>query len=415
MAVKVLLLEGIHSCAAETLTKMGFYVEEEACSLQGEDLVKRAKGFHVVGIRSKTYLDSHVIGQLPDLRSIGAFCIGTNQVDLEAANRLGIPTFNAPYSNTRSVAELVICEMIALSRRLGDVNSKAHNGKWLKSAKGSHEIRGKTLGIVGYGHIGSQVSVLAEAMGLKVIFYDIVKKLSLGNAQSSESLEALLQVSDFVTLHVPATSQTENMMGAREFELMKPGSYLINASRGNVVDIEVLVDAVKSKKIAGAAIDVYPQEPDSNDEHFESVLQGLSNVILTPHIGGSTEEAQQAIGYEVAESLIRFLHFGFTGGAVNFPNLEVPLQIDGHRLINVHRNVPGVMGAINSIVSNVGANIRSQYLSTDSRIGYVVMDMEKGQFHEAAQKISELETSIKTQALIAKNLSGIEDIKGVKN
>jgi D-3-phosphoglycerate dehydrogenase len=397
MTTKVLLLEGIHNCAKDTLINAGFHVETETRSLHGKELLNRAKGFHAIGIRSKTMLPAELLRELPELRVIGAFCIGTNQIDLTAANRLGVPVFNAPYSNTRSVAELVICELIALSRKLGDVNNKVHQGAWIKSATGSHEIRGKTLGIIGYGHIGSQVSVLAESMGLKVLFYDIVKKLSLGNAQSTDSLSELLSRSDFVTLHVPETQQTQNMMGKEQFDLMKKGSYLINASRGNVVVIEDLVVALKEKRIVGAAIDVFPKEPASNEEKFVSALQGVENVILTPHIGGSTEEAQEAIGYEVAESFKRFVNFGYTGGAVNFPNLEVPMHIDGHRLINVHKNVPGVMRSINSIVSDLGANIRSQYLSTDSHIGYVVMDMEKGMFNEAAKKISQLDTSIKTE------------------
>ncbi|MCB0356419.1 MAG: phosphoglycerate dehydrogenase [Bdellovibrionales bacterium] len=397
MVEKILLLEGIHPCAKENLENAGLQVELLAQALKGQELIDCAKGYHAVGIRSKTQLTQDVIKELPELRVIGAFCIGTNQIDLDTANHSGIPVFNAPYSNTRSVAELVICELVALSRKLGDINMMAHNGKWLKSASGSHEIRGKTLGIVGYGHIGSQVSVLAESMGLKVLFYDIVKKLPLGNAQETASLDELLIRADFVTLHVPQTPQTENMMTMAQIQKMKKGSYLLNASRGTVVVIEDLIIALKEKHLAGAAIDVYPKEPASNDEKFSSQLQGLSNVILTPHIGGSTEEAQQAIGLEVAESLIRYLKFGFTGGAVNFPNLEVPLRIDGHRLVNVHKNVPGVMREINSIVSDVGANIRSQYLATDSAIGYVVMDMERGKFHEAANKIAALKTSIKTQ------------------
>lgn len=393
---KILLLEGIHASAVDTLKKEGFAVDIEKNAFNGQELIERAQGYQALGIRSKTQLTQEVIRALPELRVIGAFCIGTNQIDLETANLCGLPAFNAPYSNTRSVAELVISEMIALARKLGDVNMLAHKGQWLKSAKGNHEIRGKILGIVGYGHIGSQVSILAEAMGLKVLFFDILKKLPLGNARSLDNLDELLERSDFVTLHVPETPLTTQMMAAPQLEKMKKDSFLINASRGTVVVIPDLVEALKSGHLAGAAVDVYPQEPDSNNEAFQSELQGIPNVILTPHIGGSTEEAQQAIGFEVAESLNRFLRYGFTGGAVNFPNLEVPLHIDGHRLMNVHKNVPGVMREINSIVSDVGANIRSQYLATDLNIGYVVMDMERGQFHEAAEKISQLPTSIKT-------------------
>ncbi|MCB9025477.1 MAG: phosphoglycerate dehydrogenase [Bdellovibrionaceae bacterium] len=394
---KILLLEGIHPNAIEILEKEGFQVELEKSAFNGKDLIERAQGYQALGIRSKTQLTQEVIKSLPELRVIGAFCIGINQIDLETSNICGIPAFNAPYSNTRSVAELVISEMIALARKLGDVNMMAHKGQWLKSANGNHEIRGKTLGIVGYGHIGSQVSVLAEAMGLKVLYFDILKKLPLGNARSMDSLDELLGLSDFVTLHVPETPMTTNLMSSHQLNKMKKGSFLINASRGTVVDIPDLVTALKTQHLAGAAIDVYPKEPDSNNESFTSELQNLENVILTPHIGGSTEEAQQAIGCEVAESLIRYLKFSFTGGAVNFPNLEVPMHIDGHRLMNVHKNVPGVMREINSIVSDVGANIRSQYLATDANIGYVVMDMEKGHFKEAAKKIAALPTSIKTQ------------------
>ncbi len=397
MSNKILLLEGIHNCAVQALESEGFDVDLEDHAINGKDLAERAQGYAAIGIRSKTQFTQEVIRELPELRVIGAFCIGTNQIDLETSNLLGVPAFNAPYSNTRSVAELVICEMVGLSRKLADISSLAHKGQWLKSAKGSHEIRGKTLGIIGYGHIGSQLSVLAEAMGLKVLFFDVVKKLSLGNAQSTDSLEELMGKSDFVSLHVPQTPSTKNMIGEKELQQMKAGAYLINASRGTVVVIEDLVKALKSKHLAGAAVDVYPKEPASNNEVFESKLQGLDNVILTPHIGGSTEEAQKAIGAEVAESFTRYLKFGFTGGAVNFPNLEVPLNIEGHRLINVHKNTPGVMGEINSLISKIGANIRSQYLSTDSSIGYVVMDLDEDKSGEAVRLISELETSIKTR------------------
>ncbi|PIS11575.1 MAG: phosphoglycerate dehydrogenase, partial [Bdellovibrio sp. CG10_big_fil_rev_8_21_14_0_10_47_8] len=331
--------------------------------------------------------------------TIGCFCIGTNQVELSPAKMTGVPVFNAPYSNTRSVAELVLAEMVALSRQLGDRNTLAHRGEWMKTAEGSREVRGKTLGIVGYGHIGSQVSILAEALSLKVIYFDVVKKLPLGNAVSVNSLEELLSRSDFVTLHVPETPQTKDMISSRELNQMKNGSYLINASRGSVVVIEDLVKALESKHLAGCAIDVFPVEPSSNKEKFSSPLQGLSNVILTPHVGGSTEEAQHAIGLEVAESFIRFLKIGSTSGAVNFPNVDLPIHQASHRILNVHRNEPGVLGEINGLVSKAGVNILAQYLSTDSKIGYLVMDVEKDNAFPLSEEIKKLSRSMRTRVV----------------
>jgi D-3-phosphoglycerate dehydrogenase len=297
------------------------------------------------------------------------------------------------------VAELVIAEMIALSRQLGDRSMAAHKGEWIKSAEGSKEVRGKTLGIVGYGHIGSQLSVLAEALGLNVIFFDIIKKLPLGNARSITTLEELLTKSDFVSLHVPETPQTKDMITSRELAMMKKGSFLINASRGTVVVIEALVEALKTRHIAGCAIDVFPIEPSSNKERFISPLQNLSNVLLTPHIGGSTEEAQYAIGLEVAESFIRFLSTGSTQGAVNFPKVDVPLQKNSHRILNIHRNEPGVLGEINSVVSKAGANILAQSLATDNQIGYLIMDLEKAEAREVEREISKLKRSLRTRLL----------------
>lgn len=397
---RVLLLEGIHPRAKETLERDGCVVQLESHSPSEKDLMEMVRGFDVVGIRSKTRLTEKVLRANPDLLAVGAFCIGTDQVDTERASVLGVPVFNAPYSNTRSVAELVLCEVVALSRYLGDRNTEAHKGEWTKSAKGAHEVRGKTLGIVGYGHIGSQVAVLAEAFGMRVLFYDVVKKLPLGNSQSTDSLTDLLKQSDFVTLHVPDTAQTRNMISAAQLEVMKRGSYLINASRGMVVNIRDLAECLRSGHIAGAAADVFPEEPSSNNEKFVSELQGLKNVILTPHIGGSTEEAQEAIGVEVALSLIGFLRTGSSRGAVNFPNVDLPMIHQGaHRMLNVHRNVPGVLSEINSIVSDLGANIRAQYLSTTAAIGYLVMDMEKGEADQVAQQVKRLETSIKTRVV----------------
>lgn len=394
---RILLLENIHPIAKERLMEEGFSVELRTDSPSEEVLKTLLPQFDVVGIRSKTEIRQEVLASAPNLMGIGCFCIGTNQVDLQPAKLMGIPVFNAPYSNTRSVAELVISEMIALARQLGDRNTLAHQGGWMKSADGAREIRGKTLGIIGYGHIGSQVSIMAEAMGLKVLFYDVVKKLPLGNATASPTLFELLEKSDFVTLHVPETPQTQNMIGAAELRRMQKGSYLLNLSRGTVVVIEDLVNALKEGHIGGAALDVFPEEPASNKERFVSPLQGLKNVILTPHIGGSTEEAQYAIGLEVAESFRKFLRAGSTSGAVNFPHVDIPVTVGAHRILNVHRNEPGVLGEINSLVSKHGANILAQQLSTDPRIGYMIMDVEKAEAQALCYDIGGLGRSIKTR------------------
>jgi len=398
--VKILLVEAIHSIAKEQLESAGFDVTLISHSPDEEELIQLIPQYQILGIRSKTTLTDLFFQKSSHLLAVGAFCIGTNQIDLESANHKGIPVFNAPYSNTRSVAELVIAEVIALSRQLGDRNMGAHKGEWLKSAVGSREVRGKTLGIVGYGHIGSQLSVLAEALGLKVIFYDVIKKLPLGNAQSTSSLDELLALSDFVSLHVPETPQTKDMIGAQELKKMKRGSYLINASRGTVVDITALTGALKEKHLLGAALDVFPEEPASNKEKFVSSLQNLPNVILTPHIGGSTEEAQFNIGVEVAQSLIQYIKNGSTTGAVNFPNVDLPIHRACRRIINVHRNEPGVLGEINGVVSKEGANILGQYLATDSNIGYLVMDLEKAEADRVAKEISLLRRSIHTRVVV---------------
>jgi D-3-phosphoglycerate dehydrogenase / 2-oxoglutarate reductase len=396
---KILLLEGIHPGAKTALERSGFSVELEKSAFQGRELVTRASGFHGLGIRSKTQLTAEVLTGLPQLEVIGTFCIGTDQVDLRAANRSGIPVFNAPYSNTRSVAELVLAEMISLSRRLTDRSMQMHRGVWQKSAAGANEVRGRTLGIVGYGHIGSQLSVLAEALGVHVLFFDIVKKLPLGNARVCGSLGELLEHSDFVSLHVPDTDLTRNMMGAPELRRMKKGAYLINASRGMVVDLPALAEALRSKHLGGAAVDVYPAEPDGNSEGFVTPLQEIENVILTPHIGGSTEEAQAAIGLEVAESFRRFFQTGTTSGAVNFPWIDVGEVRVGRRVLNVHKNVPGVLGAVNGIISEEGGNIVAQHLKTDENIGYLIVDIDSPRTAPVAEKISRLATSIVTVAL----------------
>jgi D-3-phosphoglycerate dehydrogenase len=397
--LRILLVENIHPIAKEKLEAEGYLVDLISHAPTEDELIKILPSYDALGIRSKTEITKKVLDSIGNITTIGCFCIGTNQVDLSSAKSHGIAVFNAPHSNTRSVAELVIAEMIALSRQLGDRNTKAHQGEWIKSAEGSKEVRGKTLGIVGYGHIGSQVSVLAESMGLKVIFFDTLKKLPLGNARAAFSLDELLKESDFVTLHVPEIPETMNMIGERELGLMKKGSYLINASRGTVVVIDALASALKSKHIAGCAVDVFPVEPASNKEKFVSPLQGLPNVILTPHIGGSTEEAQKAIGAEVAESFRRFLKIGSTSGAVNFPNVDLPFKIGTSRILNVHRNEPGVLGEINGLISKAGANIEGQYLSTDDKIGYLVMDVHSSQVDQLASEISLLNRSIRTRVV----------------
>lgn len=399
-AHRILLLEGISPKAKVLLEQEGYQVRLETYAPNEKELGEWLKDADVLGIRSKTQVTRAVLEANSHLLMVGAFCIGTDQVESVYANKLGIPVFNAPYSNTRSVAELVIAEIISLSRQLGDRNMKAHAGEWVKSAEGSHEVRGKTLGLIGYGHIGSQVSVLAEAFGMRVVYFDNVKKLPLGNSSPCRTLEEVLKQADFVSLHVPDTAQTKNMMAAPQLAEMKQGAHLINASRGSVVNISDLAAALKSKHLGGAAVDVFPHEPASNKEVFKSELQGLPNVILTPHIGGSTLEAQESIGLEVSQSFLNFLRTGSTRGAVNFPNVDLPVLHKGsHRIVNVHRNVPGVLREINGIVSEVGANIEAQSLSTDQHIGYLVMDMAKGEATTVAARIAKLETSIKTRIL----------------
>jgi D-3-phosphoglycerate dehydrogenase / 2-oxoglutarate reductase len=367
--------------------------------LKEDELRKKLEGVSILGIRSKTQVRESVLREAKDLLAVGAFCIGTNQVDLESANVCGVPVFNAPFSNTRSVAELIIAEVIALARQLGDRSKELHAGTWKKVSQGCYEVRGKTLGIIGYGHIGSQVGVLAEAMGMRVVSYDIRTTMAIGNARPVDTLDEVLAEADFLTLHVPETPQTKNLMGRAQIANMKPGSYLLNASRGMVVDIEALADALKSKHLAGAAIDVYPEEPETNSDGFQTALRGLSNVILTPHVGGSTEEAQAAIGKEVAVSILRYLRQGTTAGSVNFPQAELPPTARAHRLVNVHRNVPGVLRDINRIVSDRNANIRAQLLSTDASVGYLIMDLDHDVVDEVSSAIAGLKTSIKTRVL----------------
>ncbi len=403
--LKVLLLEGIHPGAKDLFERETFQVELVKEALKPEELALRLDGVHVLGIRSKTRVTEAVLAHANARRllTVGCFCIGTNQVDLDAANVHGVPVFNAPFSNTRSVAELVIAEVVVLARQLGDRSREVHEGKWRKVATSCHEIRNKTLGIVGYGHIGSQVGVLAEAMGMRVVFFDIQTKLPMGNNRSLATLAELLGESDFVTLHVPATRETHEMIGTSELANMKRGAHLINASRGTVVKIGALASAIKEGRVGGAAIDVYPDEPESNSDGFASELRGLPNVILTPHIGGSTEEAQEAIGREVATALIKFTNAGTTASAVNFPIVDVPQAKGAHRILNVHKNVPGVLGAVNRIVSELGANIRTQVLATDSNVGYLVMDLDpkKEDVSDAVvDAVASLDTNIKTRVLM---------------
>jgi D-3-phosphoglycerate dehydrogenase len=397
--IKVLLLENVHPSAAEMFAVEGFLLDTVKGALGEDELKRRISDVHILGIRSKTQVTPSAIGEAKRLLTLGCFCIGTNQVSLDEASARGVPVFNAPFSSTRSVAELVMGEVIMLARQLGDRSREVHAGTWKKVAKDSHEVRGKTLGIVGYGHIGSQVSVLAEAMGMRVIFYDVSTKQPIGNSHAVSSLRELLGASDFVTLHVPATPQTHQMGGAEELKAMRAGSYLLNASRGTVVQIEALSNALRTGHLRGAAVDVYPDEPEVNSDAFKTALQGLSNVILTPHIGGSTEEAQAAIGREVATSLIKFVNAGATTSAVNFPHVELPQTYGKHRLLNVHRNVPGVLRDINKAVSDLNANIHAQMLSTHPNIGYLVMDLDQDVSHDVKRAVAALPTSIRTRIL----------------
>jgi D-3-phosphoglycerate dehydrogenase len=375
--IKILLLEGVHPTGIDALRKDGYSdIDLHPKSLPEPKLIAALRDAYFLGIRSQTQLTANVINSAEKLMGIGCFCIGTNQVDLDAAQQRGIPVFNAPFSNTRSVAELVLAETIMLMRGIPFRNAHTHRGGWMKTAEGSQEVRGKTLGIIGYGHIGTQVGVLAESLGMRVVFYDIETKLALGNAHPNPTLDGLLEMSDVVTLHVPETPQTMNMIGAPQLARMKKGSKLINAARGNVVDIDALADALQSKHISGAALDVFPVEPQTDRDEFVSPLRGMENVILTPHVGGSTEEAQQNIGIEVAEKLIKYSNNGSTLTAVNFPEVSLPEHPGKHRLLHTHHNRPGVLSAVNAVFSNEKINITGQYLQTNTQIGYVVIDVE---------------------------------------
>jgi D-3-phosphoglycerate dehydrogenase len=397
--INVLLLENIHDSAREMFADEGFHVETLTTALSEAELLQRIADVHVLGIRSKTQVSAEALGAAKRLLALGCFCIGTNQVALDAANRRGVPVFNAPFSNTRSVAEMVIAEIIMLARQLGDRSREVHTGKWRKVATNSYEIRGKTCGIIGYGHIGRQVGVLAEGMGMRVIFYDRATKLPMGNNRTCSTLGELLAEADFVTLHVPGTKETHEMIGEAELAQMKRGASIINASRGTVVQIPALAAALKSGQVGGAAIDVFPEEPESNGDGFVSALQNLPNVVLTPHIGGSTGEAQASIGREVATSLLKFVNTGATTGAVNFPQVELGQAPGTHRILNVHRNVPGVLRDVNNIVSDLHANIHSQMLSTDADIGYLIMDLDQDVAQDVRDRMAALQTNIRTRIL----------------
>ncbi|WP_405414286.1 phosphoglycerate dehydrogenase [Maribacter sp. Asnod1-A12] len=396
--IKVLLLENVHTAAFDNLSEDGFSVELIKHSLSEEELLEKIKGVHVLGIRSKTQVTQTVLDAADKLLVVGAFCIGTTQIDLETAKKKGVVVFNAPYSNTRSVVELAIGEIIMLMRSVFDRSREIHEGQWQKTAAGSREVRGKNLGIIGYGNIGKQLSVLAEAMGMHVYYYDVDDKLALGNAVKCNSLEDLLNVSDVVTLHIDDNKANKNFIGKREIKQMKKGAMLINLSRGFVVDIDALADGLKEGHIGGAAVDVYPDEPRSNGE-FQTKLQGFPNVILTPHVGGSTEEAQRDIADFVPNKIMDYINSGNTVDAVNFPNIRLPKQNKSHRFLHIHKNVPGIMAKINKVLAEYELNISSQYLSTDSEVGYVITDLDKEYNKDVIKALRKVENTIKFRVL----------------
>lgn len=420
--IRVLLLEKVHPDADRLFAGEEFHVQRMDKALEGDELVRAATdngGVHVLGIRSASQLRSAQIAKLPRLLAVGCFCIGTNQVDTKAANLAGVPVFNSPFCNTRSVAELTIAEIIALYRGLLVKSRQMHEGKWDKSAAGAHEVRGRTLGLVGYGRIGSQVSILAEALGMRVIYFDTAAVLPLGNARPCRTLDELLQQSDVVSLHVPATRATNNLLGARQLAQMKRGAFVINNARGSVVDLKALADALRDGRVAGAALDVFPEEPSSNSEPFVSPVRGLENVILTPHIAGSTLEAQQSIAQDVSEKLIRFINNGSTTGAVNVPQVDLPSQDvnaaefgdagDGaatqasggrrHRILHFHKNVPGVLSKMHQAISELGANIAAEYLQTNPDVGYVVLDVDPTDAEPIAAKLKAIPETIRMRWL----------------
>ena len=398
--INILFLENISDAAVKQFVNAGYSsVKKLTKALSEEDLAREIKDIHLLGIRSKTQITPTVLEAAKKLQAIGCFCIGVNQVDLKSATSHGVVVFNAPYSNTRSVAELVIGASIMLIRRIFDKSAGAHAGNWLKEAKGSYELRGKTMGIVGYGNIGTQVSVLAEALGMKVIFYDVITKLPLGNAEPRKSLKELVSESDIITLHVPDTAQTKNLINKSLIKQFKKGSILLNYARGEVVDLDALAKAIQEGQIAGAGIDVYPWEPEKNGDKFVTPLQNLPNVILTPHIGGSTEEAQENIGEDVSNKLFQYLEMGITIGSHTVPPLSLPQQTGTHRLLHIHKNVPGVLSEINTQLSRHNINILAQYLKTNDDIGYVVLDVNKQLSAQALQLLKEVKHTLKTRLL----------------
>lgn len=398
--IRILFLENISDQAVKNFQRQGYtQVEKITKALTEDELVREIKDVHILGIRSKTKITPKILDAAKKLQAIGCFCIGVNQVDLESATKHGVVVFNAPYSNTRSVAELVIGLAIMLIRRIPDKNKAAHEGVWMKEAKGSYELRGKTLGIIGYGNIGSQVSVLAEALGMKVQFYDTETKLPLGNATDAKSLKELVGTSDVITLHVPENPQTKNLINKNVIKYFKKGSILINYARGEVVDLEALRASIVEGKISGAAIDVFPWEPEKNGDRFQTPLQDLPNVILTPHIGGSTEEAQENIGVDVSAKLFNYLEKGITFGSHTIPGLSLPPQEGTHRILHIHKNVPGVLSEINTELSNHKINILGQYLKTNDEIGYVVLDIDKKLSNQAMQLLKEVKNTIKVRLL----------------
>ncbi len=397
--IKILLLENVHPDAKEMFAKDGFDVEFHTGAMDEDELCEKIKGVHVLGIRSKTNVTTKVLKNANKLMAIGAFCIGTNQIDLPTALEKGVAVFNAPYSNTRSVVELAIGEIVLLLRNLPDKIASMHQGKWDKSATNAYEVRGKKLGIIGYGNIGSQLSILAEAMGMNVYFYDIMDKLALGNATRCSSLNELLETVDVVSLHVDGRPSNKGFFTAQEFKHMKNESYLLNLSRGSVVEIEALVENLKSGKLLGAGVDVFPEEPKNNKEAFVSKLQGIKNLILTPHIGGSTAEAQVHIGNYVPSKLINYVDSGSTDGSVNFPNIQLPLLKNAHRLIHIHTSVPGILAQINNILAESNCNVVGQYLKTVEGIGYVITDISEKHSDDVVTKLKAIPQTIKSRIL----------------
>jgi D-3-phosphoglycerate dehydrogenase len=398
--MRILLGEGTHPAAEEAFrtSNLRRILRDPGSPAEGQ-LIEMLQGIHILGIRSKTHITERVLDSAPQLLAIGCFCIGTDQVDLEAASHRGVAVFNAPFSNTRSVAELTIAEVVMLARRAAQRSMQLHGGHWEKSAKGCMEVRRKTIGIVGYGHIGPQVGLLAESLGMRVVFHDIVKKLPLGNARQLSGLEELLKMSDFVTLHVPDTPLTRGMISHKQLNLMPQRSYLLNLSRGSVVDIPALQLALISGHLAGAAVDVFPKEPSSGKDPFHSELRGLDNVILTPHIGGSTEEAQRNIGLEVSEALIAYAVTGSTTNCANLPEVQLPAMEDSYRVLNIHKDVPGVLSRINGLIAGMSVNIKAQSYNTRNGVGYLIMDVERNLSRDIGKQIESLDTNIRTRLL----------------